>query len=97
MTENEKQIIVSMLRWGRANGWRKSGNWDNPWWSKKGHYRIFLDRYEPDGALHIRVDDKVAGQGLFDYWPRSITEAARVLIALEIMPMEALLSWRDRP
>lgn len=93
MTEYDRNMIVSMLRWGRANGWRKHGNWDSPWWSKRGVYRIFLDWYEPDGALHIRVDDKVAGQGLFDYWPRSVAEAARVLVALEIMPLEATWRW----
>lgn len=83
---SDRALLVSLLRWGRANGWRRVGNWDGPWWTLKGSYRIFLDWFTPDGQLHIRIDDKTAQLGLMDYWPRTPVEAVKVLKALSILP-----------
>lgn len=94
LTATERALIVEVLRWGRANGWRHSGNWDTPFWSRKGVYRIFADRYDDD-VLHLRIDDKVADQGLVDYWPRSVTEAVDVLAALGIVPSTLSSAYRD--
>lgn len=90
MTESEKMMLVAAMRWARANGWRRVGNWDVIYWSKRGHYRLWVDTY--DGVHHVRVDDKVANQGLTDFWPRSITEAVSVLVAFGILPGVTLLN-----
>lgn len=85
LADEDRALLVAVLRWGRANGWRHFGYWAEPWWSLKGVYRVFADR-DDDDVLHLRIDDKTAGQGLVGYWPRSVVEAVDLLAALGIVP-----------
>lgn len=99
LTRNERILLVAMMRWARANGWKHvHGNWDCAYWHRPGVYRFWMDSF--DGVPHIRVDDKVAKQGLVDFWPRSTLEAIGVLKAFNVIPygvalMEQFLVMAD--
>lgn len=85
LTRNERLLLVAVMRWARVNGWKHvHGNWDCAYWSLRHVYRLWVDSF--DGVPHVRVDDKIAKQGLTDFWPRSACEAVLVLKAFGVLP-----------
>jgi hypothetical protein len=85
LSREERTLIVEVLRWARANGWRKSGNFDSPWWSLKGVYRVFFGLFD-DSPVGVRVDDKAAKRAVMDFWPRSVREGVDILVASGVLP-----------
>lgn len=93
MSPEERELLLALFRWARAEGRMEWGRWAHRWSRQTGPREQWLGvDYDPEDGKYLSLYR--GRENARDYWVASVVEAVDVLAALGIVPPRFSSAYR---